>query len=181
MQQEYGDFDSQLHALSDDARRQEAIAARRRKSDRQVAAGLSSTFAGTLTELAETGSIVTVVTRTGGTIRGQITALGPEIVVVRASDQASVILRTAGIEGLRERGAGHDRGVDAINSGADLALILDTYAQERHRVSITLASGNHMMGRVDRVGMDQLVITLDGDGESMTVPLSAIDQVVIGT
>ena len=179
MHEPHGDFDSHLHALADEARRQEAIAARRRKADRRVSAALSGTFAGTLTELAEAGSVVSILTRVGSAIRGQIIALGPEVLVVRTGDQNRVALRTSAIEGVRESGSGHDRTVDEITSGADLAQILDAQAHDRRRVSFTMSSGNHIMGQINRVGLDQVVVTLDGDGETMTVPLFAIDQVVI--
>jgi len=176
---EHSDFDSQLHMLTDDARRAEAIAARRRRSDRKFAAALSGTFAGTLSELTETGAIATVMTRTGATVRGQISGLGPDVVIIQVADRSRVILRLATIEGLREPGVGHDRTTDPISSGPDMAQLLDEYTSEQHRIAFTMASGNRFMGRISRVGIDQVVITLDGDGESLTVPLEAIDHVVI--
>ena len=179
MQGDQHNFDSQLHALTDDARRAEAIQQRRQRSNRAMSAALSGTFLGTLTELAETGSVVTVLTRTGATIRGQIAAVGPDIVVVHAAERARTLIRLAAIEGLREPGVGHNRTVESISGGPELAHILDGYVGEHTRMAFTLSTGNKFMGRIDRVGLDQLVITLDGGGEAMTIPLAVVDQVVI--
>ena len=179
MKGEQHSFDSQLHALTDEARRAEAIEQRRQRSNRAMSAALSGTFLGTLTELAETGATATILTRTGSAIRGQIAAVGPDIVVVQAAERARTIVRHAAIEGLREPGVGHNRTVESITNGPELAHILDGYVGEQTRMAFTLSTGNKMMGRIDRVGLDQLVITLDGGGETMTIPLAAIDQVVI--
>jgi len=172
-------FDAGLEALNDAARREEAARARQQREDRQLAAALSGTFAGTLVELAETGSIVTVQTRTGATIRGEITGLGPDVVMVRITDDSHAVLRRLSIEGLREPTVGHDRHVEEITEGPELAEILDDYSNDGQRLAFTLSTGNRIMGHVDRVGLDQVIITLDGAGDTMTIPLFAIDQVVI--
>ncbi len=172
-------FDAGLEALNDAARREEAARVRQQKEDRQLAAALSGTFAGTLVELAETGSVVTVQTRTGATIRGEITGLGPDVVMLRITDDSHAVLRRLSIEGLREPTVGHDRHVEEITEGPELAEILDDYSNEGQRLAFTLSTGNRIMGHVDRVGLDQVIITLDGDSDTMTIPLFAIDQVVI--
>ena len=175
---EHGGFDAQLHALTDDERRAEAIKRRRRQSDRRVAAALSGTFVGTLTEIFETGSVVTVLTRSGSNFRGTIAALGPEIVVLTVGANAQVVLRQEAIEGLREFGSGHDRTVETIAHGPELADILDQWTNENRRLSLTLSRGNTVAGQLSRVGLDQVVLVLDGDGETMTIPLAGIDQIV---
>lgn len=179
MTRESSNFDARLAELADEARRTEAVQARRQHDDRKLAAALSGTFAGTLTEIAETGAPVTVQMRTGGIVRGQIVSLGPNVVVLRVNESSLTVLSRLAIEGLREVGAGHDRMIDVIDGGANLAEILDNYAQGGRRVAFTLSTGNIMMGRIDRVGIDQVVIRLDGDGESMTIPLTAVDQVTV--
>jgi len=179
MSGEHANIDERLHTFTDDARRADAIAARRRRNDRRVAASLSGTFAGTLTELAETNATVTILTRTGSNVRGQVVGLGPNLVVLATSDRSRTVLQFASIHGLREPGAGHDRTIDAITDGPDLAHILDEQAEGQGRLAFTLSSGHKVIGHISRVGIDQVVVTLDGDGESMTIPLPAIDQVVI--
>lgn len=181
MERKINEFDAQLDSLADEARRDEAIRARRQRADRRLAAALSGTFSGTLTELYETGATVTVLTRTGATIRGQIAEIGPDVVVLRSGARSRVIVSRVAIEGLREPGVGHDRTIHEIDGGAEMASLLDEYAAHRDRAAFTLSTGNRLMGTIDRVGIDQVVISLDGEGESMTIPLIAIDQVVLSS
>ena len=176
---EQSGFDAQLHTLTDTERRAQAIEERRRRSDRRAAAELSGTFLGTLIELLETSGVVTVLTRAGSNFRGQVVAVGPAIVVLRVGDGIQVVVRQAAIEGLREFGSGHNRTIEELSSGPQLADVLDSYATDHQRVSLTLSRGNNLVGSVSRVGLDQIVLILDGDGESMTIPLSAVDQVVV--
>lgn len=176
---EQSGFDAQLHTMADAERRAQAIEARRRRSDRRAAAELSGTFLGTLIELVETNSVVTVLTRTGSHFRGQLRTVGPEIIVLNVGADIQVVIRQSAIEALREFGSGHDRTVEILPTGPQLADVLDSYATDRQRLSATLSSGNNLAGRVSRVGIDQLVLILDGDGEMATIPLAAIDQVVV--
>ena len=180
MAQDSSPFDTQLTDLTDGARRAEAARERLQRSDRALAAALSGTFAGTLTELAETRAPVNVITRTGNTIRGTITALGPDVVVISPTDgQNRVLVRRLAIEALVEQGPGHDRDIAHIDSGPELAELLDEFSEDNDRLALTMSTGNRLMGAVQRVGVDQMVIRLDGDADTVTVPLHAIDQVVI--
>jgi len=172
-------FDDELDRLSDDARRAEAKRARLQRSDRTVAAGLSGTLVGTLTELLETQSSVSLMTRSGSHIRGAIELLGPDVVVLRCGPGTRVLVRTSAIEGIREPGAGHDRELDAISTGKSLGDHLDELSSENRRLAMTLASGNRVMGTVLRVGLDQVTLRLDGEADALTIPLAAIDQVVV--
>ena len=173
-------FDKQLNDLTDDARRTEAARERLNRSDRALAAALSGTFAGTLTELAETQAPVSVLTRSGNSIRGTVLALGPDVVVMApAEGQNRILVRRLAIEALVEQGPGHDRQVDAISSGPELAELLDEYSVDQDRLAVTMSTGNRLMGAVQRVGIDQMTLRLDGDADTVTVPLHAIDQVVL--
>lgn len=173
-------FDSHLTDLTDGARRAEAARDRLSQSDRALAAALSGTFAGTLTELAETRAPVNVMTRTGSSIRGTVLALGPDVVVLSPADgQNRVLIRRIAIEALIEQGPGHDRDIPVIDSGPELAELLDEYSEANDRLALTMSTGNKLMGAVQRVGVDQMVLRLDGDADTVTVPLHAIDQVVI--
>ncbi|MFT7474275.1 MAG: sRNA-binding regulator protein Hfq [Verrucomicrobiales bacterium] len=175
-------FDQELAKMTDGARRSESARLRMQRSDRALAAALSGTFAGTLTELAETQAPVTVLTRNGSSIRGTIHSLGPDVVVLSPAErQHRVLIRRIAIEALLETGDGHDREVDGASTGPEMAELLDEYSVDKQRLALTMSSGNRLMGAVLRVGVDQMVIRLDGDADSMTVPLHAIDQVVMAT
>jgi hypothetical protein len=179
MAQEPASFDDELERLADDARRAEARRARLQRSDRAIAAGLSATLVGTLTELCETQSPVLVMTRSGDHIRGAIEMLGPDVVVLHGGRAIRVLVRLSAIEGIREPGVGHDRELDSISTGKTLGDHLDEMSVENQRLAITLASGNRAMGSVRRVGIDQVTLHLHGEDDSLTIPLAAIDQVVV--
>lgn len=176
----HSSFDDNLTALTDEARRAKAIEARQQRSDRALAAALSGTFAGTLVELAETQAPVTIRTRAEHSVHGTIAAVGPDVVVVAPSDGPErVLVRRLAIEALIEQGPGHDRSVESITTGPELAQLLDGYSEERERIALTLSTGNRLMGSIMRVGEDQLVLRLDGDSDTVTIPLFAVDQVVL--
>lgn len=179
MAHQHNTFDDELGRLADDARRAEATRSRRQRSDRSVAASLSATFAGTLVELLETQTTTAIATRSGSNIRGTIVALGVDLAVVDAAGGTRTIVRVSAIEGLRETGHGHDRATRDEPSGPSWGDLLDELAQDHDRLAITLASGNKVMGAVERVGLDQLVLRLDGGADALTIPLEAIDQAVI--
>lgn len=172
-------FDRELQALADEERRASNARARLQRADRKIMDGLSGTFVGTMIELAETGAPVTVLTRTEAAVRGTVATVGSDVVVIRTAGASSdVLLRISAIEGLLESGSGHDRSSSGHRSGPTFAELLDRYSETSERVAVTTASGNMVMGSVQRVGEDQLVLKLDGSGDSLTVPTTAIDQVV---
>lgn len=179
MTQQPHSFDAELGRLTDDARRAEASKSRRRRADRSVAASLSATFRGTLIELMETAAPSVFLTRTGSTIRGHVSEVGPEVVVITSAASTRTVLRIGAIDGIREHGNGHDRHFADIAHGVEFSSLLDGLAQDRSRLSVTLASANKVMGVIERVGLDQLVLRLDGNADVLTIPLDAIDQVVI--
>ena len=66
-----------------------------------------------------------------------------------------------------------------VQGGANLELNRKlSAARER---AVALASGNRVMGIVQRVGVDQLVLSLDGEADSVSVPIHKIDQVVMAS
>ena len=77
-----------------------------------------------------------------------------------------------------ESGSGHNRSNSTTSTGPTFAELLDRYSETNERIAATTTSGNTVMGTVERVGEDQVVLALDGSGDTLTVPTSAIDQVV---
>lgn len=172
-------FDNRLQALADDERRARSARARQQNSDRKTVAELSGTFRGTLVELCETGSPVTVLTRSSASIRGLVLTVGTDVVAIRTSTGGSdVLVRLSVIEGLLEAGTGHNRSVPDTPSGPTFGELLDRYSESTERIAATVSSGNQVMGTVLRVGEDQIVLQLDGQGDAMTLRLDAIDHVV---
>ncbi len=178
----FSPFDRELQALADDERRASTARARLRRADRQIVDALSGSFLGTIVEVYETHAPVTVLTRTESAVRGTIVEVGADAIVLRtAKSRTQVLIRLASIEGLLESSAGHNRHVDPTPNGQTLIDILDRYSETNERIAVTTASGNKVMGHIDRVGNDQLVLRLDGRGDTMTIPAMAIDQVVMAS
>lgn len=172
-------FDKKLQVLADDQRRVESARARLRRADRAFVESLSGTFVGTLTELVETQAPVTVLTSSSAAIRGTIAVLGRDAIVVHSDKSAGeVLIRTTSIEGLLEHGAGHDREVANAEDRPSFSELLDRFSENLTRLAVTTTSGNRVMGTLARIGQDQVVLTLDGRGDTMTVPTSTIARVV---
>ena len=167
-------------SFADEARRGEARRTRIERSDRAVAAELSATFVGTLVELAELGRPVVIVTGAGSHHRGRIAGVGADVIVVqRETDGRRVLLAPAAIDAIRESSPGHRRPVDDAPRSPRLADVLDELSTDGARLAVVTAGGNRFMGRAQHVGVDQLVIGLDGDGDSLTLPLAAIFEVAV--
>lgn len=172
-------FDRELQALADEERRASKARARLQRADRKIMDGLSGSFVGTLIEIAETHAPVTVLTRTEAAVRGTIATVGTNVVAIRTAGSSSeVLIRIGAIEGLLESGSGHNRSNSTTSTGPTFAELLDRYSETNERIAATTTSGNTVMGTVQRVGEDQVVLSLDGSGDTLTVPTSAIDQVV---
>ena len=108
--------------------------------------------------------------------------VGADVVAIRkAGSPSEVLVRIVAIEGLLESGRGHNRSSNRSGSGPTFVEMLDRYSETNERIAATTASGNTVMGTVQRVGEDQMVLRLDGSGDSLTVPTAAIDQVVTST
>lgn len=173
-------FDSELSSLTDHERRARSVRERRQRTDRVVLDSISSTFLGTLTELAETQAPITLLIRNESSIRGSIAAVANDVVVVATSNRSNtVLLRVSAIEALLEVGEIHGRRVESPADTRTFGDLLDEVAQSGMRIALTLASTNRVVGRLGHVGQDQIVLTLDGSGETMTVPTNAIDQAVV--
>ncbi len=170
-------LDDALVGLTDDARRIAARDARRRRSDRRVADELSSTFTGTLTALAERGDVCVVQTRAGSMLRGQLVALADRALVVEAGDHRTLVADRAVI-GIRTATPIEltDRTLRSVN---DIGGLIERFAPLDTRVAALVDGGQTISGRLRAIGGDQLVLTLDGDGDTMTVPIDAIDELTL--
>jgi hypothetical protein len=177
-------LDRAVSAFTDDARRDEARLSRAARQDRAVAAGLSATFLGTLVELCETGTAAVVVTGMGEHHRGQIVAVGSDVVVLSSvadrdsnTDRRTFLSPTA-IDAIRETGGLHRRSVLSVPEGPRMGDLLDELGTGS-RISVGTLGGNRFMGTLLRVGADQLSLRLDGENDVLTLPLASIAQAVI--
>ena len=172
--------DRALTGLTDEARRSEARTARQQRSDREILDGLSATFLGTLVDACEARALVVVVTAGGAHHRGLITAVGPDVVVMTlAGEDQRLLVAPMAIDAVREAGGVRSRSVADVGDGPRFADVLESFAGAGARLAVKTMGGNLFMGRLLQLGADQLTLTLDGDGHSLTVPLLSVAEVVI--
>lgn len=178
-------FDGELASLADTERRARSVRERRERSDRIVLDSLSSTFLGTLIDMAETQAPVTILTRNGSSNRGSITAVTANALALSTStDDATLLIRISAIEALLEtnstpKGAVHRRHVETPSDLRSFSNMLDAYTEPDSRLALTLASKNRVIGQLEHVGQDQVTLISDGTGETLTIPTHAIDQALV--
>src|SRR5699024_7688778 len=85
------ELDDALRSLMDRSRSDAAVAGRRRRAALRRQAAESGSFLGAVTDLAEQGAKVVIVTGTGHRCRGQITAIGADYVAVE-DDRSQTVL-----------------------------------------------------------------------------------------
>ena len=171
--------DRALIEFTDDARRDLGRRSRIERSDREVVAGLSATFLGTLVELSETAAPAVFITSAGTHHRGLVAAVGRDVVVLRSgADGRRTLLAPAAIEAVRETRNLRSRDISTIAAGPRLGDLLDQLAEDGGRVTITTFGGNRFMGSLMAVGADQVGLRLDGENDVLTIPLASIAEAV---
>jgi len=148
--------------LLDDGRAREASAARSRERWLRAAAAEDATLAGTLLDLAEAGTEVTVTTETGRSHRGRVALVGDDVVVLRPASGPVVVLALAAVAALRpaERRSGGGR---VVPNGPNLLDVLASLTIGE-AVLLTTRGGGTVRGLVDAIGAD--VVHVRGDDET---------------
>jgi DNA-binding transcriptional LysR family regulator len=170
--------DQDLQAMLDEQRRDDASAQRRRaRSLDQQAAG-SSTLAGVLRDLGEHGAGVTVEVTGCGPLRGRITGLGADFVVITADDTAVTVPLQA-VELVRpdpgQRRAAGDR---EPGEGRTLAAVLEDLAADAATVQVRTRSGDRVSGELVAAGIDVVAVSRPGAGP-VYIPCTAVAQVIV--
>lgn len=147
-----------------DARADDAVARRAREGFLRRAAGEDATFAGVLLDLAEQGAPVLVTLAGGRRHRGVLRAVGADFVGLVTGQGAQVLVAAGGIVSVRPdpraRPLAGDR---AVEVAAGLREVLAVLAEERPRVLVLAAGdGDGLAGELQGVGLDVLVLRLDG-------------------
>lgn len=174
-------IDRALTDFTDDARRDQVRRTRQEQADREVVAGLSATFLGTLVELSESRSTAVFVTVAGAHHRGIVAALGPDVVVVVApGEERRTLLAPAAIDAIREPRIGRSREGYSVRAGPRMGDLLDEVGRDGARVSVTTFGDNRFMGSLLSVGVDQMSLRLDGESDVLTIPLGSIAEAVVG-
>ena len=165
----------ELLRLLDEARADERSGARERERRLRQAAEEGALLAGTLVDLAEHGTGVTVRTAAGRTHHGPVRLVAGDFVVV---GEAWVALRAVTTvrpdPALRHEPAAGDRPT------VDLRLVeaLARVAGERPRLALVLRGGEVVAGELRSVGADVVTLRLDGASGTSYVSASAIEEVL---
>jgi hypothetical protein len=153
----------ELQRLLDDARAEERSQARGRERSLRRVAQESARLGGTVVDLAERGSAVTVRTAAGRSHHGPVRLVATDFCVV-GSDAGDIWIALAAVTTVRPHP--DERHVPAAGSRPTVdLLLLEALARiepERPRLSIVLAGGESVAGELQSVGTDVLTLRLDG-------------------
>ncbi|MDQ3385736.1 MAG: hypothetical protein M3503_06985 [Actinomycetota bacterium] len=171
-----------LTSLLDEARANDAGAARIRERSLRRQAEEGASFRGTLLDLAERQAQVTVRTTAGRVGHGAVVAVGNDFVALRADDRGVVCVRLGALASVRLQ-AGFRQERAAGDRSSPLALLLvDVLAglvQERARVAL-VTGADVVSGELRAVGADVVTVRLDGDRPGTCyLSAAAIDEVVM--
>ena len=149
-----------LLELLDEARADEAGRRRGRERVLRSQAEEDASLAGTILDLAERGTPVTVRTSEGRSHTGWIPAVGADFLVLR-TEAADVFVVLAAVASLRPAAGPPATGDRPTPSDTLLLDVLATAAPSRPRVALVVA-GDQISGELRAVGTDVVTIQLDG-------------------
>lgn len=174
-----GVIDDALVRLTDQQRAADAVDARRREQALRQQSAESGSFGGALTDLAERGVDVVVSTVTGRQLRGAITSLGPDHVLLRTSTSQQALVAVAAITAVRSEPGGHGTVGDRETRGRrSLTAVLADMAAERPAVVVHLTGGEAVAGILWSAGQDLLCVR--ANDRSMTyVAMGAIGDLLV--
>lgn len=167
----------ELLRLLDEARADERSDSRQRERRLRQVAEEAATLAGTLLDLAEHGTPVTVRTASGRSHHGSVRLVASDFCVVGEVWVALRAITTVRPDpGQQNEAAAGDRpSLDLLLSEA-----LSRIAPERPRIALVARNGDVVAGELRSVGADVVTLRLDGDQGACYVSTSAIGEVLPG-
>jgi hypothetical protein len=170
----------ELLRLLDDARADERVASRGRERMLRQVAEDSARLAGTLLDLAERGSTVTIRTTAARAHHGTIRLVATDFCVV-ATEAGDVWLALDGITVVRPHPTERHAPATGDRPSRDLLLVeaLARISPERPRVALVTEGGESTAGELRAVGEDVLTLRLDGGPTALCyVSSSAVREVL---
>lgn len=139
----------------------------------------AATFAGVLADLGTRGSPVVVELTGGRWHRGRVRLVGADVAVLRTgtdrSSQRDVVLATAAVVSVRVApGAAEEVGGGPVSATTTLATVLTTLAGTGTEVAVRTAGGEPVVGEIESVGRDVMVIRLTGRAGRVYVRLGSL-------
>ncbi len=179
-------FETALSTLVTDGQASEAVEARRARRLSRLMERESSTMTGILVELAERRVGVLIELHDGLVVRGTITAVGADVVIVfsTATRQRSVV-RTVAIAALRATDAAEVTGDRTPTWTTTFHDIVTDLSGHDDTVTVHLGGGDPLSGTLSWVGVDVLCVaasapSLDhlGTGPLAYVALHSVTAVI---
>lgn len=170
----------ELLRLLDEARADERGASRGRERVLRQAAEEGARLVGTLLDLAERGSGVSIRTEAGRAHHGAVRLVAGDFCVL-GTEAGDVWLALAGITTVRPQPGERHAPASGDRGALDLLLVeaLARVAPERPRVALVTSGGETVAGELRAVGEDVVTLRLDGDPRSVCyVSASAIREVL---
>ena len=171
--------------LADESSHEAAVAARATERELRDRAAELAGWAGTLRDLAEAATTVTVRSRSGRVHRGELVAVAEDHVALRLP--GGQLLALAGRAVVSVRPEPTSRAAPAMgdrerSQDRTLLEVLDRAAGERRRVALCLDGATDVVqGTLTAVGEDVVTLRLDGpDRDVLYVRAGAILEVVTG-
>ena len=175
--------DAALRVLLDEERGRAAAAERARTRHLREQAGEEGTLVGTLLDLSEQGSVVTLRVSGGRRHQGVIAGVGADYCALRTPAGPPVYVALAAIGTVRPAPGASGGDLGRRERGADrtLAEALGRLAPERPRVALQLAAdADPVRGELRTVGRDVAEVRMDGPGRPRCyVRLAAVHEVVV--
>jgi hypothetical protein len=158
----------ELLRLLDDARADERSAARQQERTLRQVAEEGAWLAGTLVDLAEQASAITVRTTTGRSHHGVIRLVATDFCVLGAA-AGDVWLAVEAVATIRPHPEERHAAATGNRAVIDLLLVeaLARVAPERPRVAMVLVGGEAIAGELRAVGTDVVTLRLDGDPQGV--------------
>lgn len=180
-----GQVDDQepLIRLLDEGRLGRSNESRERERLLQQLAEDDASFTGTLLDLAERQSMVTVRTDSGRTHHGAILTVGADFLVIGAATGQKTFLRTDAVASVRpHRGERHVAASGERNPALDLFLVeaLARSTPERPRVVLVTRASEAVTGVLVATGTDIATVRIDGEARELCyVPIRGIVEATI--
>jgi hypothetical protein len=179
-----GPLDRALRDLTDDQRRSDAVAARRREQWLRRQSEEEGTFHGVLTDLAERGPLLAVRTRSARVARGSLCTLGHDFLALRGPTGERTVIPLAVVTSVHpepgtQATVGDRAGHTTQHTVATLDVALAGLAADRPPVTVHTAAGDRITGRLWWVGRDVAAVRVGNSTESY-IPLNAVNDLTLG-
>lgn len=174
--------DPELIELLDEEHAADRGAARERERLLRQVAEEGASLAGTLLDLAEQGTPVSVSTRSGRAHHGFLIGVGDDFCVLRSARGTLTYLATDTMATVRPQpGERHPPASGERRAPRDLRLVelLSSALPERPRLALVLRGGEVVAGELRAVGTDVVTLRLDGDGRAVYVAAASIAEATV--